>query len=320
MINGSQERILELLQRFNSGTTICIDILSKDILWEGKSEKTIRRDLDAIKKFFPHSFERIQGKKGCYKAITKNIFNQLIDKERLALLVQTFNIAQQNNFLDTLNIKAEDKKIIAHKIEKSKECYHFISKPFETKKGDTLLLKEIEKAIIWRRYSTLFHRERGEIKEYQIKPYKIIFINEIFYLATENLEGEFPFSLFRVSNIQEIQHQSKTFQINPDIADFIQYMQTPFSLYKTDFRKYLITVKLVVSKEKARFFKVKKFLPSQKVEEERDDGSLIISFLVTKEMEVEEMIKKWIPHLNVISPLSLKEKIEEDLRGYLGLI
>ena len=41
----------------------------KDALWEGKSEKTIRRDLDVIKEFFPNAFELIRGGKGetgCY--------------------------------------------------------------------------------------------------------------------------------------------------------------------------------------------------------------------------------------------------------------
>ena len=69
----------------------------------------------------------------------------------------------------------------------------------------------------------------------------------------------------------------------------------------------------------ARFFKAKKFLPSQNILEEKDDGTLILSFKVTQDLEVEELIKKWIPFLTVIAPLTLKEKIDEELRSYLGL-
>ena len=32
-----------------------------------------------------------------------------------------------------------------------------------------------------------------------------------------------------------------------------------------------------------------------------------------------ELIKKWIPYVKVISPISLKEKIEKELRDYLNL-
>jgi len=314
-----QARVLELLKRFNNGELICIDSLQTDTHWEGKSEKTIRRDLDAIRSYFPDSFEVVRGNNGCYRAITKDIFKNFIDKETLALMVQTFNIAQEKGMLESLNIEDDYKKILSKKIKESKECYHFITKPYETKKGDTALLQELEKAIYRKNYIRIIYKEREGEKEYQIKPYKIVFINENFYLASENLNKEYPFSLFRVVNILHIEIEQKTFRRNLDIEDFIVSMQTPFSNYTPQFKNHLITVKIEVSPLKAKFFKLKKALPSQKIEQENSDGSLVLSFLVTQERELEELIKKWLPHLKVISPLSLKERIDEDLRGYLGL-
>ena len=35
------------------------------------------------------------------------------------------------------------------------------------------------------------------------------------------------------------------------------------------------------------------------------------------EKEVEELIKRWLPHMKIISPSSLKEKINKDLLEYL---
>jgi predicted DNA-binding transcriptional regulator YafY len=32
---------------------------------------------------------------------------------------------------------------------------------------------------------------------------------------------------------------------------------------------------------------------------------------------MEELVKKWLPHMRVIEPLSLKRKIEDDLKRYL---
>ncbi|MEA3315153.1 MAG: hypothetical protein U9Q30_04800, partial [Campylobacterota bacterium] len=54
-------RVLELLKRFNNNEIISIDSLKNDYMWEGKSDKTIRRDLDVIKEYFPDSFELIRG-------------------------------------------------------------------------------------------------------------------------------------------------------------------------------------------------------------------------------------------------------------------
>ncbi|MEN5387857.1 hypothetical protein ABE179_07960 [Aliarcobacter skirrowii] len=59
-------RVLELLKRFNDGKKVCIEALQNEVLWEGKSEKTIRRDLDVIKLIFPESFELIRGDKAWY--------------------------------------------------------------------------------------------------------------------------------------------------------------------------------------------------------------------------------------------------------------
>jgi predicted DNA-binding transcriptional regulator YafY len=44
---------------------------------------------------------------------------------------------------------------------------------------------------------------------------------------------------------------------------------------------------------------------------------LIVSYQVTQELEIEELIKRWLPYVRVIKPLSLKDRIEEELRGYL---
>ena len=61
---------------------------------------------------------------------------------------------------------------------------------------------------------------------------------------------------------------------------------------------------------------MKEFLPSQKIVRTKEDGTLVLSFKVTQEMEMEELVKKWLPHMRVVSPASLKEKIEADLKEY----
>ena len=51
--------------------------------------------------------------------------------------------------------------------------------------------------------------------------------------------------------------------------------------------------------------------------ETKENRNLLTSYQVTQEEEVEELIKKWLPYVKVIEPLSLKKKIEGKLRGYL---
>ena len=47
--------------------------------------------------------------------------------------------------------------------------------------------------------------------------------------------------------------------------------------------------------------------------------ALIYSFMVTQELEVEELVKRWLPNMKVISPLSLQEKIVQDITNYLNV-
>ena len=310
-------RVLELLKRFNDGQTVCIDTLATEDPWYGKSEKTIRRDLDAIKESFPDSFHLIGGQKGCYKAITKSAFENFLTPRNISLMVQVFNIAQQSNLYDGLDIEPSDKKIIKSKIAEQKNIYEFKNKPFENAFSNFNLFKSLENAIKIRKCIVIEYETDKGILNQEVQPYKIIFMNENFYLACEIKNEEYEFSLFRVSKIKSVSNTKKTFHKNYDIDDFIKSMQTPFSRYSQDFRKHLIEVVLEVDSSKAAFFKMKKHLKSQKRVEKLKNGNLILSFKVTQERELEELIMKWIPFIKVIEPVSLKESIVKKLNLYI---
>lgn len=309
-------RVLELLKRFNNNQKVCIRYLQNELLWEGKSEKTIRRDLDVIKSIFPESFELIRGEKGCYKAITKKTFENFLTPQNISLMIQTFNIAQRSNLFESFDIDKSDKSIIENKIKNSKKIYEFKNKPFESKVGDYALFHALEDSIYHQKSIVLSYETPNKIIEQEVKPYKILFMNENFYLACE-VNTEYLFSLFRISKIKELNTTNQTFYKNPDIEDFIADIQTPFPRYQPNYRNFLIDIILEVDASKAYFFKNKKFLKSQEIVEEKTNGNLIISYKITQELEVDELIKRWIPHVRVIEPISLKNKIYEELKAYI---
>ncbi|MCT7545770.1 helix-turn-helix transcriptional regulator [Aliarcobacter sp. ERUVET-7] len=311
-------RVLELIKRFNNGQKISIEALSNENLWFGKSEKTIRRDLDVIKEYFPDSYELVKGEKGCYKAITKNAFDNFINAEFMSLMVQMFNLANKSDLFSNFDLDENDKKILESKIKDSKKCYEFKTKPFENFRSDSILLKELENKIKHQKYINIEYEINGKINKFEVKPYKIIFINENFYLACGIDHEKLEFALYRLSKIKSIEDTSKTYHKNIEIEDFIKDIQTPFSFYRRDYKKHLINVVLEVDKSKAYYFENKKYLKSQE-EKKQDDGSLLLTFKVTQEMEIEELVKRWIPFVKVIEPKSLKEKIDSDLKKYLSL-
>ncbi len=312
-------RVLEIIKRFNNNEKVCISQLQNETMWYGKNEKTIRRDLDIIKEIFRDSFHRIGGEQGCYKAITNELMENIINPESISMLVQTFNIAQRSNLFDDLNINILDKKILQKKIKESKNIYLFKSKPFENSLVDMVLFKKLEQAIYYKKKIMIKYELRGNIESFKVKPYKILFMNENFYLASEVENQKYIFTPFRIRKIKDVEIQKEIFYHHKEIDSFIKQMQTPLAIYSENYDQKLIDVVVEVDSKKAEHFRSKKYLSSQKIKEVKENGSLVLSFKVTQNMEIEELVKRWLPHIKVITPESLKKKIDRELKEYLKL-
>jgi len=311
-------RVLELLKRFNANQKVCIEALQNDVLWYGKSIKTIRRDLDVIKEVFPNSFELVRGDKGCYKAITREAFYNFMSKELLSLMVRAFSIAQYNELFSSIDMDKADKQIIEKKIEEHKNIYDFKSKPFENKSDNSELYQNLEFAIYHKRVIFIKYEVGEELRDFTIRPYKIVFMNENFYLISEVENQKFRVKISRISKIKEVEKSKETFYHHREIERFISQMQTPVAIYSENYEEKRIEIILEVHSSKAEYFTSKNHLSSQKIVETKDNGNLILSFKVTQNMEIEELVKRWIPYIKVISPLSLKRKIEKELKDYLS--
>jgi predicted DNA-binding transcriptional regulator YafY len=317
-LTNQTHRVLELLKRFNNNEKVCIAQLTNEFLWEEKSEKTIRRDLDAIKSIFPESFELIRGEKGCYKAITRQAFENFMKPNTLSLMVQTFSIAQQSNLFNNLDIDDIDRRIIESKIKDLKKVYEFKNKPLENKASDIKIFKKLESSIYHKKEIIIDYEVNGELEQFEIKPYKILFMSENFYLASEVMNQNFVFSVFRISKIKDVAYANKTFHHNLDIISFIQSMQTPLAKYTPNFRDNLMEVIIEVDSSKAEHFKAKKYMHSQTLVEEKDNGNIILKFTVTREVEMKDIVKRWLPYVHVISPKSLRDEIADDINQYLN--
>ena len=65
---------------------------------------------------------------------------------------------------------------------------------------------------------------------------------------------------------------------------------------------------------------MKKFLNSQNNNKKEEDGSILFTLEYTQELEILPFVQKWLPHLIVVEPKSLreifKEKLEKALSNY----
>jgi len=310
------DRVLELIKRFNNNEIVCIKQLQNEEMWYEKSEKTIRRDLDIIKKHFPNSFHLVKGATGCYKAITNSLFENIVNPKTMTMLIQTFNIANRSKILKTLNISKEEKTILESKIKEHSNIYDFKTTAIE-KENDFEKFKTLERAIKYQKILNIkYNSLTNQTENFIIKPYKILFMNGNFYLACEVIDRDFEFSLFRISRIKKIIETPKTFNQKTIIKDFIKEINTPFPKFSDNFRENLITIKIEANKSIAKYFKEKKFFKSQNIEE-LENGNLIITYKMTQTLEIKNFIKQWIPNIKIIEPKSLYDEIKKEIREFL---
>jgi predicted DNA-binding transcriptional regulator YafY len=74
---------------------------------------------------------------------------------------------------------------------------------------------------------------------------------------------------------------------------------------------------LNVDKEVSSYFKRRKIIPNQAIIKELSDGGILVSTKVSYDEEILKIVRYWIPHVKIISPRYLQEKLEADLAEYI---
>ena len=184
--------------------------------------------------------------------------------------------------------------------------YYIKPHEFETIDIDSSLLNDLESAIT----------TQNEVEILQnfitiVQPVKVINIDGLWYLLALDKETGKIHNYF-ISKIKSIKILPSKFILDEYLKKLPNKILSPFF----DDEDYFDVV-VEVDSSIAHYFKLKKQLSSQRIVEEKKDGSLFVSFNVTHEEDIDNIIKSWIPHVKVISPKSFKQKIKKELEDYL---
>lgn len=182
--------------------------------------------------------------------------------------------------------------------------------PFESIDIDSSKMNELEAAIEKKRVTSITINK----KEFTVEPYKIVSFDEIWYLFAKELESN-KIKTFFISDISHVDYLQRTFSLEKPIDKILENVHTAWF---EDGDKY--EVKIKVMQPIAHYFKRKKHLASQEIIREDDDGSLVISFTVSSDEEVDNLIKSWLPHITVISPKRIRNKLLKELDSYVKSI
>ncbi|QOY53253.1 helix-turn-helix transcriptional regulator [Candidatus Sulfurimonas baltica] len=179
--------------------------------------------------------------------------------------------------------------------------------PYESIDVDSAKLNELEYGIENKRITTIMINKR----EFVVEPYKIISFDEIWYLFAKELESE-KIKTFFISDISQVDYSQKSFTMKKPIDSILENVHTAWF---DDGVQYEVKVKIM--QPIAHYFKRKKHFVSQELVREDDDGSIVVSFKVSSDEEVDNLIKSWLPHIKVISPKRIRKKMLKELDEYV---
>ena len=300
-------QLLTLLKTLLSGKQICLKnyAISNDI-----SLRTAQRQMKDLIEIFE---ENIIKDGDCYTFVSSNTIEKDIlsyDKEDLSRVVDLFSLV---GFDFTKSFDEDTSKILAKLQKNYAICYSIKQHPFEYFFNHKYL-KDIKRAIKNRQYCDIIYNNGEKFNFTDIRILKIIFNEGNFYLATLSNDEECNngFKFLRLSFVESVKIQSKTFHKDIKAEFFLKDFQTIFSNY--DVKPYEVIVE--VSESVERFFRQKKFLASQKII--KNDDKLLLSFQITNDMEILPLVKKWLPNLKIISPETTKIKLQNQLKTYLN--
>jgi len=299
---SSLYRTIEILKELNAGKKLCVTNLA--MAYE-VSDRTIRRDFELIKEVFG-DFVSKEGE--CYQAYKKVLLEEVLnatDLMTLANIVNLFGIIQKESLV------SEKTQAL---IEQSMSVYDFKSRPFENVK-DREILKKLEHSIKFKKEIKIRYRTERAITQDRFQPYRILFLNENFYLVGIN-SSKGTVEYRRVTMIEEVEYTKKSFFIDKEVEKFFANLQTPWASYGR--REMLVRLRAEVSIR--RYFMKKKYLPSQEIVHTFENGDIEIHFRITNPREVEELIIKWLPRIHIIAPRSLQKMIKRSLEKKISTL
>jgi len=227
-----------------------------------------------------HLETQIGDKETLFEAIITIAKNAGIDKDLSPLLEQLKLVSEENVFYS---------KIDMEKIENIK------------------LFRDIELAIKKHQKIKIVYNT----KEVVVKPLKISNFEGYWYLNCLNEKSQYR--VYHLKSIKKLELLNETFKVEEDI---LKNLENAINIWFNPIKKSYL-VELFADKDATKYLKR---IPLSKTQTmiENDDKTSIIYLQITDDREVERKIKSWLPHIKVIKPLSLKNKIEKELKEYLG--
>lgn len=267
--------------------------------------RTIQRDLSLLKEA---GFPLREVSRGCYQA-DKNLLKnyELFDETELALVVALKNMVGQlgESFQKAAGV------LFNQLYQTTAELPVFI-RIDESVRLDARLFGRVVRAVRERR-QVCFGYEVYSPYEAIVEPYRIAYFEGFWYLVGKDTRDA-RIKRYALDKMKDLRMLKKGFKTVP--ADLDGALCQSVNIWFSSERN--IEVVTLVERCCAQYFKRRKIFPTQEIEEERADGSLMISFRVSCFEEIESLLKVWLPHIRVLEPKEFKERLWQEMREWVA--
>lgn len=162
-----------------------------------------------------------------------------------------------------------------------------------------------------RRVHFIYETAEGEQKSLVADPLKLIYYEGFWYLAVR-FPGQDWIIKYRMDRVRELEVLEERFKPPKDFKKILQDTQ---SIWFSEKRDKIVRIRIAA--DAAPFFIDRSYLPVQKVVKRNKDGSVVVETTVCHYMEAVPTIQRWMPHLTVLSPKELSDKIKKTVSSYL---
>lgn len=282
-------RLVEILKKLNNSERLTIQDLALEF---NVSTRTIQRDMHERFSFLPIL------KDNGYYYLEEYALGKLSyqDIKQFAILSGIKNLypSLDNNFIvDLLNTRINKNYIIK-------------GYDYEDLTNNKKEFELINIAISRQNKLTFNYNNKPRV----VNPYKLVNTDGVWYLSADE-NG--TLKTYTFSKISYLKLTTEEFKINDKFIKIIKKNKA------TWFSQTEIEVILHINNKVVEYFKRRNLLPKQKILNEYD-SHIEVSSLVSYDEEILKIIRYWIPHIKIIKPTYLNDKLKDDLKNYFDVL
>jgi len=292
-------RMIDIVYKLSKYGSLDVDDLCQEY---GVGIRTLQKDVKELNLIFN---DAIIKKDGFYRFKDEfSIKNLPLKIEELKVLHSVLSIFDKENYFGEVGEYLK-KRLLSENINNP----YYIKQKIE----DIAVYEEAHKMLAYAIENSYIVKIVYLDENIEVEPYKLTNFDGFWYLFAKECKSN-KSKTYMLSKISNVEITYKKFDIKKEEIDFILKNHVQSSWFEDGIS---FEVKVKVYKNIADYFKSKKFIKSQKLLKEYENGDLLISFNISHPEDIDNTIKSWLPDIEVLEPKWYKEQIEEELEMYV---